>query len=143
MKENTSVNKKLYKIFIGLIKIIPNILALCKITSLILSFFGITSFMITCFGGTSILFLILLYLISFVFKFCGLYRMSLNYVTCITSLSIFDWYYKIPISLLDLYSIYAAITGVFIISWIVYWYTHRNNPKIDHIKQLCDRYICR
>lgn len=41
-----------------------------------------------------------------------------------------------------MYQLYAAITGVFLISWIIYWYTHRNNPKIDYIKQLCDNICC-
>lgn len=142
MIENT-LSKNLYKIFLGVVKIIPNILALSKIISLTFGYFGMTSFFLTCFGGTSILFLSILYLISFIFRFCGLYRMSLNYVTIITGLSVIDYYIGIPLNVIHLFWLYAAITGVFIISWIIYWYTHRNNPKVDHIKQLCDRYVCR
>ena len=132
--------KNLYKIFLGFIKVIPNILAICKIIGLILSYFNINSFLITCIGGTSIITLILLYLISYVFKFCGLYRLSLNYVSIITILSIFDWYIGIPISTKVIWRIYAIITGIFITLWIIIWYKNRNNPKVDHIKQLCDKY---
>lgn len=142
MKENTSLNKNIYKIFIGFIKVIPNFLALCKIISLILSLLEVTSFIVTCFGGTSISFIIILYLISFVFKFCGLYRISLNYITSITLISIYDFYFKISLDILSLYSLYAVITGVFITSWIIYWYKHRNSPKINHLKQLCDNICC-
>jgi hypothetical protein len=39
-----------------------------------------------------------------------------------------------------IWRIYAIITGAFMTSWIIIWYKNRNNPKIDHIKQLCDSY---
>lgn len=138
--DNTLRNKQLYKLFLIVIKYIPTILALAKILSLSLSYFGVTSFLLTCLSGTSILFLGILYLISIIFRFCGLYRLSLNYVTLITGISICDWYFDFPIEMLGMYTIYAVISGVFITLWIVYWYKHRNNPKIDHIKQLCDNY---
>ena len=131
------LDKNLYKIFIVVIKYIPNVLALLQIISLILSYFKITSFVITCVGGTSVIFLALLYLISHLFKFCGLYRLSLNYVSLITGISIADWYLKLPLCI-GSYPMYFSLTGIFIVWWIVYWYTHRNNPKVDHIKQLCD-----
>lgn len=133
------LDKNLYKIFITFIKYVPTVLAITKIIGLILSRLEITSFFMTCFGGTSILFLLLLYLISYIFRFCGLYRLSLNYVSTITGISILDWYLDLPICL-NSYPMYFALTGLFIIAWIVYWYTHRNNPKIDHIKRLCDNY---
>jgi hypothetical protein len=138
---NTSIDKNLYKAFLSTIKFIPNILALMKIIGLILSYFKITSFFITCISGTSIIFLIILYLISFIFKFCGTHRVSLNYVSLITLLTIIDYYIGFPISVKNLYKLYILISGVFIISWIVIWYKNRHNPKIDHIKQLCERYI--
>ena len=75
----TILNKNVYKVFISVIKFLPNLLALFKIIGLLLSYFKMTSFALTCIGGTSIILLVLLYLISFVFRFCGLYRLSLNY----------------------------------------------------------------
>lgn len=135
--ENTLRDKNLYKVFITLIKYVPSILAVFQIISLILSYFKLTSFFITCFGGTSILFLILLYVIARVFRFCGLYRLSLNYVSIITGITILEWYIDLPFCI-GSYPMYFALTGIFIILWIVYWYTHRHDPKVDHIKQLCD-----
>lgn len=143
MINKTSVNKNLYKIFLGLVKIIPNILAILKIITLIFNYYKLPTFIFTCVGGTSIVTLALLYLISYIFKFCGLYRLSLNYVTLITAISIFDWYIGIPVSIDTRWRIYAIITGVFMTSWIVIWYKNRNNPTIDYIKQLCDKYICK
>lgn len=136
----TTVNKTLYKVFLSIIKFIPNILALTKIITLILSYLKVTSFALTCVGGTSIIFILLLYGISYIFQFCGTHRLSLHYVSIITGLTIFDWYIGIPFNVEALYTLYAIITGVFMTSWIVIWYKNRNNPKIDHLKQLCDSY---
>lgn len=137
---NALPNKNLYKIFLSLVKIIPNILAICKIIGLILSYFKVSAFALTCFGGTSIITLVILYLISYIFKFCGIHRLSLHYTTLITVISTLDYYIGIPLSLDGIYHLYSIITGVFMISWIIIWYKNKNNPKIDHIKQLCDQY---
>ena len=140
MMNGSLVTKNLYKIFLSLVKFIPNFLAIIKIITLILHSFNKTSFVLTCIGGTSVTLLVLLYLISYIFKFCGIYRLSLNYVTLVTVLSIYDWYIGLPISQSAVWRMYSIITGVFMTSWIIIWYTHRHNPKIDHIKQLCDKY---
>lgn len=142
MIENTLGSKRLYKIFLSVVKFIPNMLAITKIIGLILNYFKMPSFLLTCVGGTSIVTLILLYLISFIFRFCGLFRLSLNYVSIITTMSIFDWYIGFPLSTIHLFWLYAAITGVFITLWIWYFYKNRKNPKVDHIKHLCERYVC-
>lgn len=139
MIENT-INKNLYKLFLIIIKFIPNMLAGMKIIGLVLSYFKISSFILTCSFGTSIIFIIILYLISIIFKFCGTHRLSLHYVSLITVLSIIDYYIGIPLSNIGLYYLYSIITGIFITLWIYIWYKNRNNPKIDYIKQLCDNY---
>lgn len=140
MSENIINNKHLYKLFLIIIKFIPNMLAGMKIIGLVLSYFKISSFMLTCIGGTSIIFLIIMYLISTIFKFCGTHRLSLHYVTIIYLLSIIDYYIGLPLSNIGLYYLYSIITGIFITLWIYVWYKNRNNPKIDYIKQLCDNY---
>ena len=139
MIENT-INKNLYKLFLIIIKFIPNMLAGMKIIGLVLSYFKISSFILTCSFGTSIIFIIILYLISIIFKFCGTHRLSLHYVSLITVLSIIDYYIGISLSNIGLYYLYSIITGIFITLWIYIWYKNRNNPKIDYIKQLCDNY---
>lgn len=55
-------------------------------------------------------------------------------------MTIFDYYIGIPITTLNMYKLYAIISGVFIVLWLVVWFKNRNNPKIDHIKQLCENY---
>ena len=137
---NVLPSKNLYKVFLSFVKIIPNILAICKIIGLVLSYCKISAFAFTCFGGTSIITLVVLYFISYIFKFCGTHRISLHYTTLIYMLTIVDYYIGIPLSADNLYRLYAIITGAFMTSWIVIWYKNRKNPKIDHIKQLCDTY---
>ena len=137
---DASVNKNLYKIFLSIVKFIPNILAVIQIISLTLHSMRLTSFALTCIGGTSIITLIILYLISYIFKFCGTHRMSLHYVTSVTVISILDYYIGLPINNENLFRLYGIITGAFMTSWIIIWYKNRKNPKIDHIKQLCDSY---
>lgn len=136
----TFINKNLYKIFLIIIKFIPNVLAISKLIGLILSYLKINSFFLTCLGGTSIAFLIIMYLLSFVFNFCGTHRLSLHYVTLTYLISMFDYYIGLPLSRMGLYYLYTIISGIFITLWIYIWYKNRNNPKIDHIKQLCDNY---
>lgn len=137
---NVFVNKNLYKVFLIVIKFVPNILAIIKICSLILNCCKITTFPLTCLGGTSVITLIVLYLVSFVFKFCGTHRISLHYISLIHILTMIDYYIGIPISVDALYHLYTIITGIFITSWIYVWYTHRHNTQIDYIKRLCDSY---
>lgn len=137
---NVLPNKNLYKVFLSFVKIIPNILAICKIIGLILSYCKMSAFAFTCFGGTSIITLGVLYFISYIFKFCGTHRISLHYTSLIYILTIVDYYIGIPLSVDNLYRLYAIITGTFMTSWIIIWYKNRKNPKIDHIKQLCDSY---
>jgi hypothetical protein len=39
-----------------------------------------------------------------------------------------------------MYRIYFTLTGIMVVAYIWFMYKNRNNPKIDHIKQLCDNY---
>ena len=137
---NVLVNKNSYKVFLGVVKYIPTLLAIIKVITLCCNYFKIPAFALTCIGGTSIITLGILYLVSHIFKFCGTHRISLHYTTLIYALTLIDYYIGIPLSTAWLYRLYTIITGVFMTSWIVVWYKNRKNPEIDHIKQLCDTY---
>ena len=75
---------------------------------------------------------------SYVFRFCHLYRIPLYYITVITVIASLDSFIGIPFDTLTLYRIYTLITGISIITYIIYVYKNRNKPKIDHLKQICD-----
>lgn len=139
-KENELINKRLYKIFLGLIKYTPIIIAINQIIGTILNYFGISSILITCFGGSSIIFLIILFLISYIFKFCYLFRLPLIYSTIIVLLKFMDGLIVLPIITIIMFQIIAIITGIFIVLFIYYVYKNRNNPQPDPILELCKKY---
>lgn len=139
-KENELINKRLYKIFLGLIKYTPITIAVNQIIGTILNYFGISSILITCFGGASIIFIIILFLISYVFNFCYLFRLPLIYSTIIISLKFIDGIIGLPITTIMMFQIIAILTGIFVILFIYYIYKNRNNPQPDPIIELCKKY---
>ena len=138
--DNTINSKNTYKIFLSILKFLPTILAVTKILGLILSYLGFTSFTLTLFGGTSIALLVILYILSYIFRFCLLHRLSLHYVTTITVITSVIYYLDLSIMNNILLYIFSIISGIFIIAYVVVAYLGRKNPKIDHIKQLCESY---
>ena len=46
------------------------------------------------------------------------------------------------LELIDLYRLYAVISGIFMLLFIGYMYKNREQPRIDYIKQLCDNICC-
>ena len=133
-------NKNLYKLFLSVVKYTPLTVAIIHTTALIFHYFGIQAVLLSCIGGISILFIIMLYIISYVFKFCYLYRVPLWYLSIILSVNILRSIGLLSLQLLGLYRLYAIVFGIFILVFIIYMYKNRKNPKIDYIKQLCDRY---
>ena len=68
--ESLKRNKIIYKIELGLLKIIPMLMAFMCVLNSVLSYFSIDTCILSYLGGTSILTLILLYISSYTFKFC-------------------------------------------------------------------------
>lgn len=139
-KENELINKRLYKIFLGLIKYTPITISISQIIGTILNYFGISSLLISCFGGASIIFIIILFLISYVFNFCYLFRLPLVYSTIIILLKFIDGIIRLPITIIAMFQIYAILTGIFVVLFIYYIYKNRNNPQPDPIIELCKKY---
>lgn len=134
------INKKLYKIFLIIIKFTPISLAIINILGTILNYFGIPSILLSIFGGASIIFLIILYLISFVFCYCYLFRIPLYYLTIVGCLKFIDFLFIIPFNTLVLFQLHLIILGIFIVLFIWYAYKNRNSEKVDPIIDLCRRY---
>ena len=133
-------SKNLYKLFISASKYIPILCAIIQIIGLIMNYIGITSTWLSFIGGTSIMFVILLYLISYVFRFCYLYRMPLHFIVIINVIIAINLIVGIPIITYIALRLCMLISGIFIITYIIVMYKNRNNPKVDYIKNLCDRY---
>lgn len=140
MDNKSAVNKNLYKIFLILIKYLPLTLSLIQLGLTIMNWLGISAPLLICFGGSSLIFIVLLYLISYVFKYCYLFRMPLWYITIMMICNILRYLGFIPVDLDTLYRMYFFISGVFGISYIIVAYKNRNKPKVDPIKNFCERY---
>ena len=111
MVENLK-SKILYKIELGLLKVIPMILALTALLNSILSYFGIDLYILSYIGGVSIFTMLFLYLSSYVFKFCEYHRMFLHYIVSTWIINIIDYYIGIPISDLEYLCLQMIIAGI-------------------------------
>ena len=132
-------SKKVYKLFLGLVKFTPIALLLINILGITCNYFLVSIPILAFLGGTSLPFLVILYLIASVFKYCYLYKMPLYYLTGMDALIMFS---KLVLPIVDLYRIIFITFGIFMIVYIAYAYLTRNNPnrKIDYIKDFCERY---
>lgn len=133
-------NKKLYKIFIVIIKYIPTILSVIHMLAILLNFKGISTILLSYVGGTSFTFIGLLFIMSYIFKFCNLYRIPLVYLFVVDTIGTLRVFKLIPLSLIDLYRTYTVISGIVILLFIYFMYKERNKPKIDYIQELYNRY---
>lgn len=137
---NTNINKTLYKIFLSIVKYIPIIIASLFIVNNTLIYFNVLIPILTYIGGTSLIFILVLYLMSWIFKFCYLYRLPLHYITIGNTIGILDRLFKFSISNIGMLRIYFILFGIMLIVYIWLMYKNRNKPKIDPIKQLCETY---
>ena len=127
MVENLK-SKTLYKIELGLLKVIPMILALAALLNSILSYFGIDLYILSYIGGVSIFTMLFLYLSSYVFKFCEYHRMFLHYIVSTWIINIIDYYVGIPISDLEYLCLQMIIAGISLFI-ILYLYV-RSHKKL-------------
>ena len=121
-------SKTLYKIELGLLKVIPMILALTALLNSILSYFGIDLYILSYIGGVSIFTMLFLYLSSYVFKFCEYHRMFLHYIVSAWIINIIDYYVGIPISDLEYLCLQMIIAGISLFI-ILYLYV-RSHKKL-------------
>lgn len=106
------VGKKLYKLELICIKVIPYFIALCYLGNTICSYVYEELPIFSFVGSLSILPLLFLYLSSFVFKFCTYHRLPLYYVFISDCISYYDLYIGIPVSTRNLFVINMAIAGI-------------------------------
>lgn len=120
--------KLLYKIELYLVKIVPMLYALLTLLNTTLSYFGINAVLLSYIGSVSFITLLLLYITSYVFKFCEYYRIFIHYTTITWILNIVDLYIGIPISDVGYLGIQLIIAGISLFL-ILYLYV-RSNKKV-------------
>ena len=118
-------SKRLYKIELLLLKLIPMILAFTALLNSILSYFGIDLYILSYIGGISIFTMVFLYLSSYIFKFCEYHRMFLHYVVITWIINIIDYYIGIPVTDLEYLCLQMIVAGVSLFI-ILYLYVKHN-----------------
>lgn len=127
MEENGNI-KRLHKLLLVTLKVIPMLLALVCLLNTVLSYAGIDLVVLSYIGGVSILPLVFLYISSYAFRFCEYHRMFLHYVAVNWILNIYDYYVGIPLSDRNLFAMYLIITCVFLFI-ILYLYLKTRKKK--------------
>lgn len=113
--------RRVYKLLIGTLKIIPMVLAITTMTGTLFSFFNINPSVLSFIGSVSLFPLIFLYLASYAFRFCIYHRMFLHYIVANNILVYADYFFGIPVSNLSLFMIHSVIIGLFLFL-VLYFY---------------------
>lgn len=124
-----SVNKNQMKLFVLVSKALPMVLALCHLLNCIFGYIGWNNVILGYISGISILTISYLYLISYLIKLCGYYRMFLHYCVIIDIINIYDYYIGIPISDRNLMVLYGGVTIIlmFIIIYMKFFISWKRN----------------
>lgn len=129
--EESLRSKTLYKIEIGLLKIIPMVLAGIYLSNTILSYFlDIDLIILSYIGGVSLLPLIFLYLSSYVFRFCIYHRVFLHYITLNELILTLDTHIGLPISDLEYFCLQMSIFGISLFLFL-YLYVKSNKGSTN------------
>lgn len=127
--EESLRSKTLYKIEIGLLKIIPMILAGIYLSNTILSYFlDIDLVLLSYIGGISLLPLIFLYLSSYVFRFCIYHRVFLHYITINELILILDTHIGLPVSDLEYFCLQMSIFGLSLFLFLYLYVKSNKGP---------------
>lgn len=127
MAEVNLKSKYLYKIKLYLLKILPMLIAAIYLINTILSYYSIIVPALSHIGGLSFIPLVFMYVSSYVFKFCSYHRMFLHYIVINDLINIIDYYYTLPISDWELFTLHISIAGICLFI-ILYLYV-RNHKK--------------
>ena len=107
-------SKILYRSEIGLLRVLPMLLAFIYVLNTILSYFNIDILLPSILGGISLLPLLFLYVSSYAFKFCSYHRMFLHYIVIVDVLNYIDYYVVLPLSDRELVSLHLVLYCFFL-----------------------------
>ena len=105
------------------------ILALCHFLNCILGYFNCNNILLGYISGISVLTIGYLYLISYLIRLCGYYRIFLHYCVIIDIINVYDYYIGIPIDNKDLMFLYGGVTiiSMFIIIYMKFFMSWKVN----------------
>lgn len=120
-------SKRLYKIELYLLKIMPMLLAAIYLINTVLSYYDIIVPALSYIGGLSFIPMIFMYVSSYVFRFCSYHKMFLHYIVANNLINLVDYHYTLPISDWDLFTLHMGIAGISLFI-ILYLYV-KNHQK--------------
>ena len=130
MVEKSDINKRLYKVTIISLKIIPMLIALVYTINTVLCLIGIDISALSYIGGVSLLPLAFMYLCSYAFRFCESHRMFLHYILVVNIISAIDFHFNLPVS--DV--MFAIINSIAIAIFLfLILYLHQKETKNDRL----------
>lgn len=121
VREERCPERRVYKLLIGFLKIIPMLLAITTIIGTLFSFFNINPSVLSFIGSVSLFPLLFLYLASYAFRFCIYHRMFLHYIVANNILVYADYFFGIPVSDLSLLMLHMILIGLFLFL-VLYFY---------------------
>lgn len=107
-----------YKLFLIIIKYYPSICIISEIGYSLCEYLKIDGILFTSLGGCTLINLLFLYIASYVFRFCYLYRLSLHSILLVNVLAMYDSFIGIPISDLNILRVYLIILLIGLLSFI-------------------------
>lgn len=127
--EEKYLSKYKMKIFVLVSKVLPMVLALCHFINCVFGYFNINNVFLGYLSGLSILTIAYLYLVSYVIKLCGYYRMFLHYCVIIDVVNVYDYYIGIPLSYTNLMLFYGGATVIlmFIVIYMKFFMSWKQN----------------
>lgn len=134
-----TIDKNFYKVFIAIIKYVPITLLCIFVIGCLLNLASVPTFIISCIGGTSLISLGLLYMLSYIFRFCNLHRLPLHYVTISNMLTIANAIFTL-VNIMFLIRFLFIVGGIILVYYIIRTYLDRNKPKPDYLQMFCERY---
>lgn len=114
MQKVESSRKRLYKLEVLALKLIPMIIAACCLLNTLLSYLNIETEILSYLSGMGLLPTLFLYLSSLVFKFCIYHRMFIYYIVVNNIVCYIDYKCGIPILDKDYLNLHIFIVGIFL-----------------------------
>jgi hypothetical protein len=127
-----SPRRELHLAALGLIKWVPALMAFALVANnnmaITKTFPGEFGHALHCAAhviGLVLLPVVMLYVVSFTFRFCNYHRMFIHYILVEELINTADWYYDIPVSDETMATIHAKITSVFLFLAIILFFRKR------------------
>lgn len=114
MQKVESSRKRLYKLEVLALKLIPMIIATCCLLNTLLSYLNIETEILSYLSGIGLLPALFLYLSSLAFKFCIYHRMFIYYIIINNIVCYIDYKYGIPIPDKGYLDLHIFIAGIFL-----------------------------